>query len=263
MTPGQGPPSRLRVAYIEHCTPCWPDVAARLRGELGWEPVYWVGPPQVAKMVMPLFPDIIFHSRYDANHLRNPPQLAHVSHGPLDEPYVRAMSEVQLVAMKMLDAFDSLDAFTFDERARFVRQRLRYWKSIVAALRLDIVLFPFSPHTVYDYLIQEICRADGIRTVMFENAYPIDFATFFTMDSPHSGSVELQEQLAGVPDDGASPVPPLFEAYLQRTRSAYSAAIPWYMREQFENFPADLAKNVFAAERQSKHVDRRRHWWPW
>jgi len=165
-------------------------------------------------MVLPLFPEVIFHSRYDANHLVSPPQLAHVMPEPLDDPYLRATADAQLVAMKMLDVFDSLDAFTFDERARFVRQRLRYWKSVVLALRLDIVLFPFSPHTVYDYLILEICRLAGIRTVMFENCYPIDFATFFTIDSPQAGSIELQAALDSGADDSA-PVPPLFEALVQ------------------------------------------------
>jgi len=214
-------------------------------------------------MVVPLFPDIIFHSRYEANHLVNPPQLAHVTRAPIDEPYLRGMSEVQLVAMKMLDVMDSLDGFTFGERARFVRQRLSYWKSLILALRLDIVLFPFAPHTVYDYLIQEICRAEGIRTVMFENPYPIDWATFFTMDSPHTGSVELGEELARIPADGTAALPPVFEAYLQRTRGAYGSAMPWYMRQQFDDFPDRLMKRVFAAKTQSEGAGRRPRWWPW
>jgi len=213
-------------------------------------------------MVLPLFPEVIFHSRYDANHLVSPPQLAHVMPEPLDDPYLRATADAQLVAMKMLDVFDSLDAFTFDERARFVRQRLRYWKSVVLALRLDIVLFPFSPHTVYDYLILEICRLAGIRTVMFENCYPIDFATFFTIDSPQAGSIELQAALDSGADDSA-PVPPLFEAYLQRARGEYHTAIPWYMQDQFDTSSTDLAKQVFASGTRSKRGDGRRRWWSW
>jgi hypothetical protein len=238
--------SRLRVAYIEHCTPCWPEIAARMRDEMGWEPVYWVGPPAMEAMTIPRFPDLIFHSRYEANHLVSPSQLAQVRSAPLDEAYLRAMSEVELTALKMLDVFDSLDAYSFDERARFFRQRLRYWKSIIEALDLDIVLFPFSPHTVYDYIIQEVCRFAGIRTAMLETTF--NFATFFAIESPRAGSAELREQLAITVATDTHPLSDAFDDYVRKTRGSYEHALPYYMRDQFADFPDHLAKNVFTAQ---------------
>jgi hypothetical protein len=95
----------------------------------------------------------------------SPPQLASVAAAPLDEPYIRSMAGVQLVAMNMLGVLDSLDELTLTERARFVRQRLGYWKSIVAALRLDAIVFPLSPRTTSGYLMREISRREGIRAM--------------------------------------------------------------------------------------------------
>src|SRR6266850_3720208 len=75
---------------------------------------------------------------------------------------------VQLTVGKMLDRLDVRDGFRFEERTRLFQIQLRYWRSVIEAVRPDIVVFPVQPHTVYDYVIYELCRFYGIRTAMFQ-----------------------------------------------------------------------------------------------
>ena len=242
-----------RVAYITCDSPTWHDIADRMARDADWQPVYWIAEPQVVPMLEARFPGVVGHSRYDAYDMVSPPGLANIPIEPLDEPFLRQMSDVQSIALKMMDVMDSVDAFDFNERRRFFQQRLRYWRAIVRALRFDLAVFAFSGHVVYDYIIYALCRLYGIRTIMFETTF--NYALLFAMEDPMVGSTEIKSAYDRLlAQDGGKDVvlPQVYESYLARLRGRYDDAVPWYMRQQFETLPSELKREVFVGEGQEQ-----------
>jgi hypothetical protein len=235
-----------RVAYITCDTPPWYEIASSMAREEGWQPVYWIADAHATAEIEERFPGVIVHTRKQAYHMVSPPQLADLALEPLDAPFLDAMSEAQVVALKMMDIVDSGDAFGFNERRRFFRQRLQYWRAVLKAVRPDVAVFGFSAHVVYDFAIYVLCRHAGIRTVMFESVF--DFALLFPMEDPMVGSLEIKEayeRLVAADAGGPLELPPLYEKYLERVQGKYADALPWYMKQQFESFPKDMAREIY------------------
>jgi hypothetical protein len=237
-----------RVAYITCDSPEWHDILARMQTIADWQPVYSICEPASQPMLEARFPGIIAHLRSEAYHLVTPPALA-IELEPLDEPFLRDMSEAQTIALKMMDVMDSVDAFDFNARRRHFQQRLQYWRAVLRFTRPDLCVFAFSAHAVYDYAVYVLCRYYGIRTIMFETTF--NWALYFAMEDPMVGSTEIKETyealLAG--DTGGDvELPELHEAYLAKMRGSYTDALPWYMRQQFATFPKEIGKHLFTGD---------------
>jgi hypothetical protein len=239
----------VRVAYVTCDTPAWFEIAQRMQLRQGWLPVYWIAEPAMRERLLQLFPGIIVHARHDAYHMVNPPELDRMAIQPLDARLLAEVAEEQVIALKMMDVVDSVDAFDFNERRRFFRQRLRYWRSVLLELRPDVAVFGFSAHVVYDYAIYTWCRRMGIRTLMFEATF--NFALLFSEEDPMVGSTEIAERYNDLVQAGAYrsvALEPEYETYLSSLTGSYSTAMPWYMRDQFKSFPAQMAARLFRGE---------------
>jgi hypothetical protein len=231
-----------RAIYTEAHTRLWFDAAATLEQEIGLEPCYWVGKPHAEAEVRRLFPRAMFHSRTDAIRGIGAPGMASVSQRPLDAEVLRRFSTVQLTVGKMLDRLDVRDGFRFEERTRLFQIQLRYWRSVIEAVRPDIVVFPVQPHTVYDYVIYELCRSYGIRTAMFQWTvfhdwiYPLP-----RIDDDYAEIVQRYRALASSSTDDVQ-LAPVLERYLAGVRGHYRDAVPDYLVEQM---PGDLRSALF------------------
>ncbi|HXG87657.1 MAG TPA: hypothetical protein VNJ02_04910 [Vicinamibacterales bacterium] len=245
------PPSQeqIRVAYITCDAAEWYEFAARMRRSRGWKPVYWICETGRSDYLERRFPGVIPHSRYHAYHLEQPPKLAHVTPRPLDTAILEQYREAELVAMKMMDVMDSVDAFDFNARRRFFYQRLAYWDAVMNEVRPDVCMFTVSAHAIYDYIIYVWCRLNGVRTIMFEQTF--NFSLWMPLEDPLVGSTEISDRYADLLKAGAheQPIdlPDYCEAYLDRLKGKYGA-VPWYMRDQFKSMPKEIAKTLYKGE---------------
>jgi hypothetical protein len=242
-----------RVAYITCDTPAWYDIAVNMAREEDWQPVYWIADRPAFPALRERFPDLLIHERFEAYHLNSPPELAGMEIEPLDEPFLRDMADAETIAIKMMDIVDSGDVFGFNDRRRFFRQRLAYWRAIVKALEIDIAVFGFSAHVVYDYCAYALCRYYGIRTVMFEATF--NFALLFAMEDPMVGSTEIAQvyrRLVAEDDGGPIELPPVCDKYLEKLKGKYADAMPWYMKQQFDSFPAEIAAKLYKGEQDQR-----------
>jgi hypothetical protein len=248
----------IRVAYVTCDTPAWVGIAANMQRAAEWRPVYWIAEPYARDDLMSRFPGVIVHSRYDAYHMINPPELTGIPVEPLDDQIVRDTAEAQVIALKMMDVMDSMEAFDFNARRRFFLQRLRYWRSIVGAVRPDMAIFGFSPHVVYDYVFYVLARYCGIRTMMFEATF--NFALLFAFENHMDGSLEMAERYEQLLEGPGRtvPLPELYERYLDKLRGRYADAMPWYMRDQFASFPKAVANGLYRGDDEER---RRRNQW--
>ena len=231
-----------RAIYTEAHTQLWFDAAAALQRDLGLEPCYWVGKPHAEPAVRRLFPRAIFHSRTDAIRGIPAPALAEAQQRPLDAEILQQFAAVQIAVGKMMDRLDVRDGFRFEERVRLFQIHLRYWRSVIESMRPDIVVFPVQPHTVYDYVIYELCRFYGIATVMFQWTvfhdwiYPLP-----RIDDEYAEIRRRFEELLRAQTRDVELAPEL-EAYIAGVRGEYRDAVPGYLVEQM---PTTLRSALF------------------
>lgn len=249
------PPARpLRVAYITCDTQEWFDLAARLRDTRGWEPVYWITEPRAESYLRDRFPGVVTHSRYDAYHMVPPADHADLQTVLVDEALLSQYHEAELVALKMMDVMDSVDAFDYNARRRFFHQRLAYWLSTMERVQPDVCVFAFSAHVIYDYLIYAWCRLHGRRTIMLENTF--NFALLMAFEDPLMGSVEIAEAydrlIAGGAHEAPVDLPEYCERHLARVRGPYKDAVPWYMKDQFKAFPKRISRKLYQGEERRR-----------
>jgi hypothetical protein len=248
----------LRVAYITCDSPEWHDIGERMLRDAGWQPVYWICEPKVVTEIETRFPGVVAHTRYDAYHLITPPALQPLELEPLDEPFLHEMSEAQTIAMKMMDVMDSVDAFDFNARSRHFHQRLQYWRAVIKATRPDLCVFAFSAHAIYDHAVYVLCRYYGIRTIMFETTF--NWALYLAEEDPMVGSTEIRDayaELLASDTGGDIELPALYDTYLSRLRGNYDDALPWYMRQQFESFPEEIASTLYTGKERRRGTPSR------
>jgi len=56
---------------------------------------------------------------------------------------------------------------TFDQRRRLLFDHLRYWNFALQYHQIDSVVFHNVPHQIFDTVIYHLCKAIGIRTLLF------------------------------------------------------------------------------------------------
>ena len=135
------------------------------------------------------------------------------------------MSDAQTIALKMMDVMDSVDAFDFNERRRFFQQRLRYWRGIVRSLRLDLAVFAFSGHVVYDYVIYELSSVGPHAQV--ETPFTMRCYSRWKTQVGSRRSVRVERPSRRIV---ARTWPPELSNRTARLRGRYEEAVPWYRR---------------------------------
>lgn len=86
----------------------------------------------------------------------------------IDQALLGQLERAQLTAINMMDRMDALGSFSYAMRTRHFYRQVRYWSAVIEHLRPEVVVFKEIPHMVYDYILYELCRLKGIRTIMFQ-----------------------------------------------------------------------------------------------
>src|SRR5207244_2261865 len=112
------------------------------------------------------FPKVVFHDNYDAARGIPAGVYADLALPALDEEVLREFAYVESIALRMMDRMEPDETFTFWQRIRLYHRHLRYWTALLDRVRPDVVVFPSSPHLVYDYVLYALCKKRGVRTAL-------------------------------------------------------------------------------------------------
>ena len=216
----------------------WLDTAEHLLREYGWKPVYWTALPDFEKYIHEMFPKAIYHSSLDAIRGIPAPIYSSMKLPPLDQPLLEKLAFCESIVIPMMDRMDINGTFTYDERRHLYYTYVRYWSGILDAIKPDVYISPVSPHVIYDYVLYSLCKARGIKTIIFNQPslygwiYPIEHFE----DMPKS----IQKTYEGFLHLKNTEKLPLYtisnqsEYYLKKTSSDYSTAMPFYMKDQLK-----------------------------
>ncbi|MBM3145369.1 MAG: hypothetical protein FJ010_10430 [Chloroflexi bacterium] len=218
----------MNVIYSECSEKIWVDVAEILSARLGWKPCYWIGSPVVEGEVKQRFEEICFHSTIDAVKGIASPDFQGAESGILDQPLLEQLGECERTVLKMMDRMEALGSFPYQERLRHYHRLVAYWLSVLKTYQPEMIFFLYIPHMVFDYILYELCRLFGIRTLMFEVSNVLSYAYlresidgntdlktgYRQMMQTKAGDVALSEEI---------------EAYLSSLRGDYDD-VPLYVR---------------------------------
>lgn len=166
------------------------DIMVKMIQELldqGFEIPYWVGLSGDRSSL----PAMIFHDHYDA--WSGKPAFG-VSDGCIVPPSTELIEKMykteSLVLTMMNKKFDTLSV---DARRNLYYSMLGYWASVVDTYKIECIIFPTVPHTVYNYIIYGLAKLRGIKTIMFEDSWVSD--RLLTYTDWKEGSQDLQAAL--------------------------------------------------------------------
>ena len=154
----------------------------------GHKIVYWVGPLADEKD-RPT--ECVFHDFHDALDCLPAGGVDVSDFFPPGKGLIEKMYKTESLILTMMNKHYS--KMSLDERRHFYYNLLQYWHGVIRKFKPDLIIFPIIPHTVFNYLIYELARLLGIKTIMFEDTWVSDrllsYADFW------EGSHKLHEEI--------------------------------------------------------------------
>ncbi len=155
----------------------------------GHEVIYWVGGD---RRVEQEFPEIIFHDYLDAIAGVPSPRIDAAAFAPASTKLLKQLYRVESLTQTMINSAP-LRAMSALERRHTYYEMVGYWHGLLEKYRPDFVLFTIVPHSIYNYLIYELAKLLGIKTLMFENTIVSDRDLMYR--DFWEGSVSLQMKM--------------------------------------------------------------------
>jgi hypothetical protein len=226
---------RKRVIYAACSIPAWVDVATLLQRDNGWDPIYWIGRPHLKPLLEVRFPGIAFHEHGEAMWARGlPPSQVRIDK-PLEAALLAKLGEVESQTLRMMDRIDYAGLLDHGTRRDMYYDMVRYWIAVLDQYRPDILFNPSTPHQMYDFVLQELCRLRGIPTLMLGLGFDLNLVFAkddYTQGSGAIGSV-YKARLAA-PAAAHAPLLPEIEARFSRVTRSYDEAMPAFLVKQLQ-----------------------------
>ncbi|OGF63359.1 hypothetical protein A2662_02645 [Candidatus Giovannonibacteria bacterium RIFCSPHIGHO2_01_FULL_45_33] len=111
---------------------------------------------------------------------------------PPGKDLIEKMYKVESLVLTMMNK--KFDTRCVDDRRHVYYGMLQYWKGILDKYKPDAIIIPVVPHTVYNFILYELAKLAGIRTIMFEDTWVID--RLLAYEDWMEGSKKLHEAMA-------------------------------------------------------------------
>ena len=90
------------------------------------------------------------------------------NHIPLDTNLLDKLRQCESICLKMLDRYDDVGGlFTYQQRINLYHSVVRYWYSYLLNHDIKACAFTTIPHVVSDYILYNLAKVMGIKTLMF------------------------------------------------------------------------------------------------
>jgi len=211
----------------------WPDPRSEVGiffdvlKKKGHEIVYWVSDNNTEQFCPP---GAIFHNHYEAWNGNPAPAYANTHIPPISERDVEKFYEVESISLTMMNK--GYDTEPVDSRKHTYYSMLAYWTFVLDVHKPDAIIYNTLPHTVYNYVLYELARARGIRTVLFDNAWFV--GRLLPYEDIWNGSTPLKKALAQnlLKDTGVEDLDDVSRGYYERQTIPSLWETPSYMKDQ-------------------------------
>jgi hypothetical protein len=223
----------INVLYSSIYYELWYDVACRLNGSYGWNPVYIVSDTFYESNIRENFPSAVFHDRDKAVvGLPSDDCKEIIEPLPIDQNILMKYKNHESNVLYSFDRFDAYNRFSYRERMYYYQQMLKYWQGVLLYYKPDIVLFPTIPHMGYDYVIYMLCKEMNIKTPMFTE---VPLGKLILIESITAPFPILGEYKKRLRCDNSISHSLEVEKYLSELQGNYNDAAPYFMRQYIKN----------------------------
>ena len=144
------------------------EVAQGLKNR-GHKILYWTKVMKDFQGYQDQFEGTIFHDIYDAL-LAKPAKGIDYSKFTLpNEDFLKNLNETELMTLTMMGK--KFDYMNVNERRHLYADMVRYWYGVIDKLKPEMIIFPMTPHTVYDFVIYGLAKLLKIRVFMFDTPW--------------------------------------------------------------------------------------------
>lgn len=245
----------MKVIYALSDFNGWIDVVKNLELRKAWEPVCWITTPSNRAAVHQAFPGCATpdffdgsRGRFDRAYLAGRPQ-------PLDKKTIGAYLFYEKTALKMMDRMDPTGySFNYSERTHLYYDILRYWLHTIKALSPDTVLFAESPHSPFTYLLYAVCVENNIKVLRLTPTHINGWVHLSGKldESPKYLIDAYRTHIANAPSRLSKGT----QNYIDRIRSDYSNAVPYYMKNIRSKRHLDILFYLLAVKKAVKFLLR-------
>lgn len=194
----------------------------------GHKIVYWVGRPEAAEY-RPA--GAVFHSYIDAINAEPAENINPYSFAPPSKNLIHDLRDTEAITLTMMNGFPFYDRLCTDERRRIYYTMLRYWLGVLKEYKPDAVIFPNTPHFIYNYVLYHLARYLGIKTVVFyDSRIP---GRLIRLDDFKQGCVPLQKELRAMSQKQIylSDLPDDIRRYYEKITAKNLSEAPSYIKE--------------------------------
>ncbi len=141
-----------------------PEVAEELQKRY-CDILYWTGRRGDPPLDRNRFPGAIFQRSPEALKAYPAENMDVSILEPPGKDVIEALFECESTALSMMDAAD-YSHITFRARKRLYYKLLSYWYGILKLKKPDAIVFGFSPHTLFDYILYSLAKFFRIKTII-------------------------------------------------------------------------------------------------
>jgi len=219
---------KVRAILSEFGQPFAIPMAKKLIDDHNWDIRYWIARSAIQEEVMTEFPDCVFHVSGKARRGLPPEQPVDFKRCPLDAEILARYAFTERHALAQSDRLNLYDStFTYGDRLRLYHHLLGYWLGVVEEIKPDVVVFLTIPHVIYDYVLYDICRAQGVKTIIFEKTNIVGL--IYAYEHLDTGPTEIAEAYSKAL---AQPLPATvelsqrMEQVIAKAKGDYKDAVP-------------------------------------
>lgn len=193
----------------------------------GHKIVYWIGDAGGERYC---HPDTIFHDHYEAWDGKPAARFAQRTFPPVDKALVESLFDVESITLTMMNK--RYDRAPLDERKHIYYSMLSYWNGVLDELKPDIYIMSMLPHSIYNYMLYELAKRRGIRTILFDDIWFVGRLVMYR--DIWNGNAEIKDALAHNMIKGITmaDMGEEFRRYYRRQTENERVPVPTYMIEQ-------------------------------
>lgn len=225
----------VKAIFSECPEAYWLDVALILKKEGDWQPCYWIAGPVLEGAIKKAFPGVIVHDGMDAIRAIKPHGCSLLRDIALNQSLLDSLAVHEPIILTMMDRFDPMGIFSYQERTRLYHHQLKYWLSVLEYYKPDVVIFASSPHVVYDYILYILCGLKGIKTIAFAITIEGLFFPIEKFEDIHKPLIELYRESLSNKSQAQLRLSPALDDYFQKVSGTYAEGAPFYYKKFIES----------------------------
>lgn len=157
----------MKLFLVNFSTPLYIDLALSLKTK-GMDIVYWLGGKSDFDNFFKKttdFPNTIFHSYFEALNAKPAPTMDLTNFQPVGQEIIDKLSKYELQTLSMMSKLD-YDQMSLESKRHLYYQQVEYWYNVLVILKPDVLIFSDIPHTVFNFVLYNIAKILGIRTII-------------------------------------------------------------------------------------------------